>query len=180
MPFQKDVIVVAQGNIPFDRLIWRKRVRGLKTLQIASAPHFHGDRQFVSIQGLGVLPRLRTVFRRPTIFLRIVGISVDELHHKIAVCPGSGSEQRRGQRPGDGDVMVERRAHERQNIGAAIHKALIGDFPRSPIPRRIRWRNGPLAVRDGISRIRNIFAIGLRALGSGGGGEGQRAIRVQI
>src|SRR5438046_6090759 len=105
MPFQENVIVVAQGNIPFERFIWSKRVRDLETLQIAATAHFNGDRQLVPIQRLRELPGLRPVFGGPTIFLRIAGINVDEPHTKIAACPGSGSEQRRGQRPGDWDVM---------------------------------------------------------------------------
>ena len=112
MTFQENVVVVAQRDFPFCGLVGREGMRFLVTFQIAAAAHFHGDGEFVAVQRLGVLSGPGAGFGIPVVLLRILGIDVNQLDDEIAVGAGGRGEEMGGQRPGDGEIVVERSADE--------------------------------------------------------------------
>ena len=65
----------------------------------------------------------------PRVLLRVLRIDVDQLDDEVAVGAGGGGEELGGDLAGDDDVVIERRAHIGQHVGAMIDEALVGDFP---------------------------------------------------
>jgi hypothetical protein len=112
MPFQKNVVVIPERNIPFRRLVRNERFGSFVAPKIAAAADLHGDRQFVPIERLSVLTGFGALVRGPCVFLRIVGIEVDQLQDEITVATGSRGEQLGGQHPGDREIVIEGGAHK--------------------------------------------------------------------
>jgi len=95
------VVVSAQRNVPLGRLIGVSACGFSKALQIAAAPHFHGDRQFISLSDCAYC-RVGGRLRRPNYFLRIFRVDIDELHTKS---PSDSEVERKAQRQGSVTVM---------------------------------------------------------------------------
>ena len=133
MALQEDVIAIAQRNLPFCGFVGFQRSGMFETLQVAAAENFHGDGELVAIEGLRVLARLRAVIGGPGIFLGVFGENVDEFYDEVAVGAGGRGEKIRGDLTGDGDVVIERRSFESENVRTILDEALIGHFPAAPI-----------------------------------------------
>ena len=83
------MVVIAQRDVPTRLAGSELAERLLVALKITAAAHLHRNRQFVSIQRLGVLAWLRAVIRIPGVLLRVLRIYVDQLDDEIAVASGS-------------------------------------------------------------------------------------------
>ena len=141
MALQKDVIVIAQWNLPFGRFIGRQRVRLFVADEITAATDLHGDGQLVAIQRLRVLTGLGALVRVPGRLLSVVGINVDQFHDEVRIGARSGCKEFGGERPGDDKIVFEWRADITQHVRTIVDKPLIGDFPGAPVSSGIGRRD---------------------------------------
>ncbi len=153
------VVVFAQRHRPLARRVRHERVGRLEALVEPPATDLHRDRQFVSIERPCVRARRRPGLGVPRVRLRVFGVDVDQLDYEVCVGPRGRREQRRRQRAGNGDVMIQRRADVREHVGAPLDESLVGHFPAPPVPVGIRGRDRPLPVRHRVRGIGHVLAI---------------------
>src|SRR6267378_111871 len=106
MSLEKNVIVIAQGNLPFDGSIRRERPWLFIAFEVTTAPNLHRDRKFVAVQRVRVLPGLGTSLRIPCILLGIFGVDVDQLDDEVCVSAGGGREELGGHWASDRQVLL--------------------------------------------------------------------------
>src|SRR6266566_472136 len=179
---QEDVVVVAQWDAPLDRLVGREGAWLLEALVVAAATDLHGDRELVAVHGSRVLagggPRVRV----PAVRLRVLRIDVDQLDDEVGVAAGGRCEQVGSHLARDREVVLERRAHEREDVRPPVHEALVLYLPGAPVAAGVRGRDRAAPVGHGMRRIRDVLAV-RRADGGGGGGgpvEREGPVGVQI
>ena len=75
----------------------------------------------------------------------------------------SGCEELGRNFAGDCQVLLQRRADERQHVRPLIDEPLVCHLPKPPIAAGIGRRDRPLPVRHRVCRIRDILAVLLRS-----------------
>src|ERR1700739_108139 len=127
--------------------------------EVAPAAPLHCEWRFIGLERLRILAWLRPLVRIPIVLLRVFRIDVNQFHDEVTVRPRGRSEKLRRELTGDGEIVLQGRADEGEDIGSVIDEALIGDFPGAPVPARISWRNWTLTIGHWICRIGNVLAI---------------------
>src|ERR1700674_514363 len=76
--------------------------------------------------------------------------------------------------------MIERGAHEAQDVGSIVDESLVGDLPCPPVCSRISRRDRALTVRHRVGGIGEVFARLRRRFRWGRRVERQRTVGVKI
>src|SRR6185436_10392774 len=91
--FEKNVIVIAQGNLPLGRLVRHERIRMFVTREITATPDLHRNRQLVAVQRARVLTWLWSSLRLPRVRLRVFRINVNQLDDEVAIGARSSGDE---------------------------------------------------------------------------------------
>ena len=137
MAFEKDVVAIAERDGKERGRVWFERRGVFVAFVEAAAADFHGDGEFIAVEGLSVVAGLGPSVGVPIILDGVVGIDVDQLDDEVTVSARGGSVELGGDGAGNGEVFVEGRAEEGEYVGAVVDEALVRDFPFAPVAARI-------------------------------------------